>query len=67
VPAAPASPGLLRALDTEGLSGLPADWDRWLADDALNDVLPDLPGLADDTRLISDPLADGPDLPRIRG
>ena len=61
--AAPASPGALRAWDAEGPPGLPSDWDRWLADDMLNDALPAEPGGADDTWLMSDPLADGPDLP----
>ena len=55
--AAPAPPGALR--DTEGL---PGDWDRWLADDALNDVLPGDPGLADDAWLADDPLTEGPHL-----
>jgi hypothetical protein len=61
MPAAPVSPGPLVALDTD-LRGVPADWDRWLADDARHDVLPADPGLADDAWLMSNPLADGPDL-----
>jgi hypothetical protein len=61
VPAAPAPPGALRAWDTEDLPGLPSDWDRWLADDALNDDLPGDPDASGDAWPAFDPLAD--DLP----
>ena len=52
-----ASPGHIPARDTERSASLPGDWDRWLADDALNDVLP---GDPDDAWLMSDPLAEDP-------
>jgi hypothetical protein len=57
VPTAPASPGRVCSRDIEDLPGLPGDWDRWLADDALHDALPGDPGEA---WLISDPLAEDP-------
>jgi len=60
VPAAPASLGRLPALDTDDLPSLPGDWDRWLADDELNDALPGDPGLPGDAWLLSDPRADDP-------
>ena len=58
MPAAPASLGRLPALDTDDLPCLPGDWDRWLADDELNDALPGDPGLPGDAWLLSDPRAD---------
>jgi hypothetical protein len=60
VPAAPASPGALRTRDAEELPGLPGDWDRWLADDALNDDLPADPDASGDAWPAFDPLAEDP-------